>query len=522
MSQQPITSHSATEMLQAMNEGTITSEALVEAHIERAASINPHINSIAQQCFEDALSKAKLADEQRASGEPCGALLGLPITVKENIATAGQPVSLGLPSREHRTASEDAVVVAQAKSEGAIVLAKTNTPQLLLSFECQNPLYGVTKNPFALDRSSGGSSGGEAAAIASGISPCGIGTDIGGSIRIPAAWCGIYGLKPTAGRWSKRGIASALPGQELVCATAGPMARCTTDLWLMMKALSATKQHQLDNTVPPLKLLTKVDLEGLRVGVVSAFPFFRPSAEIIEGIERAAKALERRGAIVVPFVPAHTRELITLYLRALSADGGETLRNMLGEDPPGDQLKTLLRLTRLPAQLRHVLSRGLELKGERRTSLVLRALGRKPVHELWALAAARNQAQQQEQRIWSETGLDLMLGPATVTVAAHLGTTGDWVLGAAHTMRSNLLNQPAGVVPVGRINDPPSVRGSSDHYDRKAAKFETDSAGLPIAVQITGRPWQENIVLSAMQAIEEDLGLSHLPTDPRERISSRQ
>ena len=108
-----------------------------------------------------------------------------------------------------------------------------------------------------------------------------------------------------------------------------------------------------------------------------------------------------------------------------------------------------------------------------------------------------------------------MLGPATVTVAAHLGTTGDWILGAAHTMRSNLLNQPAGVVPVGRIKHPPSIRESSDHYDRKAATFEAGSEGLPIAVQITGRPWQENRVLVAMQAIEESLSLSHLPVAPR-------
>ena len=121
-----------------------------------------------------------------------------------------------------------------------------------------------------------------------------------------------------------------------------------------------------------------------------------------------------------------------MYLQALSADGGDTLRNMLGEDPPSAQLKTLLRLARLPIQLRHALSRGLELKGERRTSLVLRALGRKPVRQLWALAAERNHAQRREQSIWNETGLDLMLGPATVTVAAHLGTTGDWILGAAH------------------------------------------------------------------------------------------
>lgn len=515
MSQRPITSQSASEMLQAMSDGTITSERLVEAHIERAAIINPQINSIAQQCFEDALTRAKLADQQRESGEASGVLHGLPITVKENIATAGHPMSLGLPSRVDTTAIEDAVVVAQAKAEGAIVLAKTNIPQLLLSFECQNPLYGATKNPFALNRSSGGSSGGEAAAIATGMSPCGIGTDIGGSIRIPAAWCGIYGLKPTAGRWSTQGIASALPGQELVCATAGPMARCTEDLWLMMQALCPTNQHKLDRSISPLKINTKTTLRGLRVGVVSAYPFFQPSAEIINGIEKAAQILEKGGATIVPFVPAHTRELIALYLRALSADGGDTLRSILGEDPPSAQLHTLLKLTRLPAQLRHAISRGLELKGERRTSLVLRALGRKPVRELWALTAARNKAQQREQRIWSEAGLDLMLGPATVTVAAHLGTTGDWVLGAAHTMRSNLLNQPAGVLPVGRIEHPPVVREGRDHYDRKAAAFEAGSRGLPIAAQITGRPWQENVVLTAMQAIEEGLALSHLPVDPR-------
>ncbi len=181
-----------------------------------------------------------------------GALAGLPITVKESFHVAGTPTTVGLTARATHKAPADAYHVARMRAAGAVVLGKTNVPQLVMSNDSQNPLYGRTKNPWNPERSAGGSSGGEAAAIAAGCSPLGIGSDIGGSVRLPANVCGICALKPTSGRLTMAGHLDVVPGQETILAQPGPMARFVGDLDLAFRFLCTPEQALVDPTVPPV------------------------------------------------------------------------------------------------------------------------------------------------------------------------------------------------------------------------------------------------------------------------------
>jgi fatty acid amide hydrolase len=220
----------ATALLEALEARRLSSVEIVRALTERADLYAERVNCFSQPRHEQALEEAEAADEARASGRELGALHGLPVTIKDNVDVAGLDSTLGIAARVGRPASKDAAVVASLRAQGAIVLAKTNVPQLLLAQETNNPIWGLTRNPWHLGRSAGGSSGGEAAAIAAGLSPCGIGTDIGGSIRIPAHFCGLAGLKPTVDRWSNRGSNGAATGQEMVRSQIGPLARSSSDL----------------------------------------------------------------------------------------------------------------------------------------------------------------------------------------------------------------------------------------------------------------------------------------------------
>ncbi|XP_003737250.1 fatty-acid amide hydrolase 2-B [Galendromus occidentalis] len=236
----------ATELVQMIRDGQITSEALLSAIVERIREVEPYINAVVDQRFEDALKEARRVDQ--IIGSP-GAnlqqlfkekpLLGLPFTVKNCVAVTGLLADIGNESRRGYRAEEDAITVQRMREAGAIPIAITNVPEMCLWIETSNHLHGRTNNPFDLHRSCGGSSGGEAAMVSSCASVWGVGSDIGGSIRIPAAWCGIPGHKPTPGLVARHGL---LPheGQPLksTIGVLGPMARSVDDLVMMLRVLA--------------------------------------------------------------------------------------------------------------------------------------------------------------------------------------------------------------------------------------------------------------------------------------------
>ena len=514
---------SATALKKMLDDGDVSSVDIVRALHARADEVEPRIGAFAHQLRRESMAAAEAADAQRAAGAGKGALHGLPLTVKENVDTEGLASTLGMRAREGKPASEDAVTVRVAKGEGAIVLGKTNVPQSLLApMETTNAIFGTTHNPWRHGHGPGGSSGGEGAAIASGCSVFGIGTDIGGSIRTPAAFCGITGLKPTRNRWSNVGSNGALMGQELVQAQIGPMARTTADLALLMRALDSSTQAPMDPAVPPLPLgdVDAIDARKLRVGFYEDDGWLTPAASVRRAVRESVRMLEDAGARVVRLEPANVEEILFLYFRGITADGSETLFEVLDGESFIPPLRTLARMARMPRQARLGLAKALRLMGETRVPQLLEALGEKRVRDLWSMNARRTALRREELAAWDRKGIDVLICPSYATPAAPQGMSHDFTIGFVDLARYNLLDMPAGVVPITRVRPDEIHRsGIRDRLDKRAAQIEAESAGLPVGVQVVGRPWREDQVLAAMQLLEtrarEGETFPHTPIDPR-------
>lgn len=273
----------ASELAARLREGALDPVEVVEAHIARIGAVNPAINAVASERFAQARGEARAA----ALTPPAqrGPLHGLPVTIKDALDVAGMPATCGLVSRAERVAERDATVVARLRAAGAIVLATTVTPDNCWGQETANPIHGLTRNPWGLERTVGGSTGGEAALIAAGGSPLGVGSDIAGSIRLPAALCGIAGLRPTSGALPEDGFWPPSAGSLALLNALGPMARRVEDLALAWDVLrgSAPTPYDLDQ------------LRGRRVahwiddGLVGA------SAAVAGGVRAAAGALAAAG-----------------------------------------------------------------------------------------------------------------------------------------------------------------------------------------------------------------------------------
>jgi len=496
---------SAVELLAQLQKKQLSSVEIVRALIARRDKVGPKTNAIVVAMDDSALAAAEAIDARRARGEKLGPLGGLPLTIKENVDIAGAPSTLGIESRRGYRAKTDAVTVRLLREADGIVIGKTNIPQTLIAMETTNFIYGTCNNPWAHERTPGGSSGGEAAAIASGQSVLGVGTDIGGSIRMPAAYTGTVGLKPTLHRWSNRGSNGVLAGQELVRSQIGPMARSVDDLVLLYQSIDTTQHTRLDPECPPLAMadMSSVEIGKLRVGVYEDDGYVTPCATSQRAVREAAEILRRAGATVVEFRPPRANEHYLLMAAGLSADGMEVVGAALGKDPVITPVALNKRLGSTSRTLLKQLSRVARAAGERRLADILAVAGLKSVAELWTLTRERTAMQREELDHWNEAKLDLVLCPATATPAPQHGSTGDFTAAAVYTTRYNLLNLPAGVVPVTRVRTDETERKEKvDRLDKKAASIQRGTAGLPIGVQIVGRPWREEVVLAAMKAIE--------------------
>lgn len=346
------------------------------------------------------------------------------------------------------------------REAGAVVLGRTNVAQILMFHESRNPVFGQTANPWSLDHAPGGSSGGEAAAIAAGMSPLGVGTDIGGSIRVPAHFAGIAGLKPTLDCWTNLGSNGALVGQEVIRSQLGPMARTARDVALAMSALDPRRMSALDPRVPPLAAPdpTRVDLTRLRVGVHLDDGLIPPSAAVARGVREAAEALRSRGASVVDFRPPGLPDAVYDYLGAITADGAVTGLSSIADDPINPSLASMKLLTRVPRAVRQGAARVARLAGEPRLAAFLEAVGEKTVAEVWALTARLRRARTDLLAQMASQGVDLVLCPAHATPALPHGHSRDFALAGSHSMLWNVHQFPAGVVPVTRVRATETVR----------------------------------------------------------------
>src|SRR5277367_5992301 len=314
---------SAIEQARLIRERKISSVELIEAHLRRIGELQPSINAVTEVLCETALAEARRADGMEAGG----ALHGVPFSVKDSIEVAGTVSTAGSVGRS--AASVDATLVARLRAAGAIPIAKTNLPELLFAFESDNYIFGRTNNPYDLTRTSGGSSGGEAALIAACGSPMGLGSDCAGSVRLPAAFCGIAAIKPTSGRLPRTGHFPPSGGWIEALWQIGPMARQIEDLALMMGLLTGPDGDDSAVADVPFSPLDERQLGGLRIAFHTDNGCCPASEEVAAVVRSAAGALALDVAVAEETRPSCVSDAYDLEMKLLGADGGDSLRAYL-------------------------------------------------------------------------------------------------------------------------------------------------------------------------------------------------
>ncbi len=441
-----------------IRDGQITSEELVRAHIERIEAVNPELNAVVEVLAESALDAARSADQRNQMlSPPLSPLDGVPFSIKDSIEVAGTVCTAGTLGYRNRPAStQDATLVARLRAAGAIPLARTNLPDLLFSFESDNLIHGRTNNPHDLTRTSGGSSGGEAALIAACGSPFGLGSDAAGSVRLPAHFCGISALKPTSGRLPRTGHVPPPGGWVEAVWQIGPMARHVEDLCALMPILLGADGADFTVVPMPWRDPSETRIEDLRIAYFTDNGIMRPDAETGAAVRRAGAAL---GA--VEDRPDGIDRTYDLEMRYLGPDGGAGIRDFLKE---------------IGSDRTHPLLQGWLAKYT--TSSLA---------ETWAeLDAFRQGMYRFLQRY------DAVVSPVAAFPALPHGDSirEDIFPGFSYTMTYNMTGGPAVVVPFGRTQ-----------------------SGLPIGVQIAAAPWREDIALRVAQRLEDAAGYSAKPNE---------
>lgn len=492
---------SAGELAKQIRDGRVSALEAVEAHIARIEKANPKLNAAVVKRYDAARAEARAVDARRAKGETLPPLAGVPVTIKECLDLEGTASTFGLETRKDLMAKTDDPYVARLRAAGAIPVAKTNVAQLLFYVESDNPVYGRTNNPWNVERTPGGSSGGEAALIAVGASPLGLGTDIGGSLRAPAHYCGIASIRPTAGRTPDQGRFSMPIGARAVVSQVGPMAREVSDLALALSIIDGGESGR------PLGDYRAVDVSKLRIALVEEDGAFAPCPASRRAVREAGEALKAAGAKVTPWQLPEGQTALVLFLSLMSADGGAGMKRMLKGSKRDFRLKQLLMLLGAPRWWNAFLGRVLGALGQNGLAGGLACFGFKNTDRYWSLVEQQmDYVARLSQALDEGKGgpFDLVLMPAFPVPAVRHGATANMPMPGAYSVLANITGFPAGVVPFTRVrageeSDRPK---SGDIVQKTARAAEEGSAGLPVGVQVVARPWQENIALAAMEAIQ--------------------
>lgn len=456
---------SAVEMAEQIRAKRVSTVELVEEHLLRIGRLNQELNAFVAVDEERARRDARVLETEAAAGRIRGPLHGVPISIKSSLDTAGLRCEAGSRQRAGYIASQDAVLVARLRAAGAVVLGVTNTPELLMAWETDNLLYGRTNNPWDLMRTPGGSSGGEAAAIASGCSAGGVGSDGGGSIRVPAHFSGICGLKPTPGRIPSTGHFPVSTGPFALIGVVGPMARTVADLRLLFEVMAGPDDGDPSSAPVPVRRISCDELQRIRVGYFEDDGRTPVTPDTRAAVRKAAEALSRAGFEVAPFRPEGLEEARQLWWKLFGTAGGMVLRPLTkGRE---SELSPLLKefLGWVGSEPSHTGDSLLDT-WLRRDAVRERVLAQMKEFPILLCPAAAIPAFRHGERSWQVEG-----------------KTVNYLDAWSYTEFFNLLGNPGAVVPVGQ-----------------------SAEGLPIGVQVVGRPWEEEVVLAVAAEIERESG----------------
>jgi amidase len=438
---------SVTRLAAAIRAGQISAAEVLEAHLAQIATHNPALNAVTTIDAGKAQERARAADAALARDEIWGPLHGVPFTLKDAHSTAGMPTTVGFPPLAGHVPAEDSTVTARLKHAGGVLMGKTNVPAMLGDFQTDNPIFGRTNNPWNLERTPGGSSGGAAAALASGMTPFEIGTDLASSIRLPAHFCGLFGLKPTERRVSLAGLIPnphGIPRSVRAMSCIGPMARTVEDLALLFRVIAGPDIRDTEVQPVPVDDVPTPSLNRLRIAFTQTFRGFPVAADVRDSINELARQLDRSGAVVeeakVPGLDFH-QEL---------AGAGQLIGMMIG----AFQQEQREQPTTLPQYL--------EVLHRRDQSII---------------------AWEQFFQEW-----DALICPVSMITAFPHCEPGEplrvdgqdvnyWMV-SAHGTLFNYTGHPAVVLP-----------------------FKLDRDGLPVGVQLVGKRWNESGLLAIAKAL---------------------
>lgn len=474
----------ARELARLIGGKEISAEEVLDAHLRQIEKCNPVLNAVVTLDEAGARRRAREADMAIASGELWGPLHGVPVTVKDCYETAGLRTTSGFPPLKQYVPAEDATAVARLRAAGAVIVGKTNLPLLAADWQTKNPVFGRTNNPWDPARTPGGSSGGSGAAVAAGLSPLDIGSDLGGSIRVPAHFCGVYGLKPTEHRVPSSGhipdwyIPRMTPkGSVRHMGTYGPLTRSVADLRLCLSVIAGPDSRQPE--VPPLPMAAESAppaLQDLRIAWTDQFGEARVSAETRAALAKLVATLEQHGARVERVEPAIDFESAWRTWGEIA--GVEVAR------PMPFLLRNMLRLNFLLMRDRSSIRRGM-LQGARTT-----------VQQLARALAHRDEIVRSINNVLE--GFDAWLCPVAPTPAfthrkpgAPIETDGEpasYFHAIAYTTPFNISGHPVVVVPAGWSHD-----------------------GLPIGVQIAGKRWEDEQLLDLAASVDQVVGAFRHP-----------
>jgi Asp-tRNA(Asn)/Glu-tRNA(Gln) amidotransferase A subunit family amidase len=452
----------AVEQLELLRGGQISVVELADAHIRQIERLNPVLNALVDFDADRVRAQARQLD---ANPTPRGPLHGLPMTIKSSIATAGYRCEIGSLNRKGDIPVEDAVVVQRLRSAGALILGTTNCPEYLMAYETANLLHGRTSNPWDLERSPGGSSGGESAAIAAGMSAAGLGSDSGGSVRVPAHFTGICAFKPSPGRFPGRGHLPPCVGPFSVLGAIGPMARTMRDVALLFRTLGG--QDPLDPASPPIgyRELSSNDLRANTIGFFEDDGLVPVTPETRSAVRSAAAVLRDAGFRVEPFRLRCLEPLRRLWWTLFVQCGAMFYA-------PEIEGKTHL----LSPIFKEFLSIAESAPPLNATQLL----------NLWADLDLLRGKMLEEMRAFPV----LLCPVASVPAFRHGerawtidGRTVDYLDAWRHTQWFNTLAAPAAVVPVGRSPE-----------------------GLPVGVQIVARPFEDETALGIASIVDAAFG----------------
>ena len=449
---------SATSIAQSIRDKEVSAVEVVQAHLDRIAEVNPKLNAVVKLCADRALEEASEADAALARGDATGPLHGVPMTLKDSLDTEGVVTTGGTTGRRNFVPDQDATVTARLRAAGAILMGKTNTPELTMAGETDNSVYGRTNNPFNLERSPGGSSGGAGAIVTTGGSPFDIGSDTGGSIRMPAHLCGIAGIKPNSGRVPRTGhIIDYTLGATDSYTQNGPMARFVEDLDLILRVISGPDWIDPAIIDMPLGNPADVDLNSLRVAFYTDPPGFKVPEQVTrDTVQAAVRAISDVAASVEDDAPAPIERVPDITARVGGGDGRAGTRRIL--DKHGT--------TEISAFLKGRFDDA---------ELITTGEFTKALEEL---------DQYRSDMISFMSNYDVIIAPVTAAPARpHGASFEDRNRHAFYTGPYNLTGWPGTVVRCG-----------------------TSSEGLPIGVQVIARPWREDVSLAVAAFLESALG----------------